>query len=68
MLEGMAQPVKFGDDELITGAVGRVQCLVQLGSAGEFAAGFVKEHFVAAGREQGVLLGFGVLFAGRDRP
>ena len=66
MFQGAAKAVEFGDDELVAGSVGRVQGLVKVGPAGELAAGLVEEDFVAAGRQEGVVLGFGVLVAGGD--
>ena len=36
------------------------------GRRASLPAGFVEEHFVAAGGQQGVVLGLGVLVAGRD--
>jgi hypothetical protein len=41
--------------------VGRAQGLVERGTAGECAGGLLDEHLLAAGRGQGVVLGFGVL-------
>ena len=67
MLEGPAEPVEFGDDELVavpSGAKG----VVQVGAAGEFAAGFVDEYRLAAGCAKGVVLSLGVLVSGRDAP
>jgi hypothetical protein len=37
MFEGAAEPVEFGDDELVATAAGDQQRLVEFGSAGEFA-------------------------------
>lgn len=59
-----AEPVEFGDDKLITCPVGREQRFVEFGSAGEFSGGRINEDLLAAGRCQGVVLGFGVLVMG----
>lgn len=64
MVQGPPEPVEFGDDELIAGTVGREQCLVEFGSAGELSGGCVDEDLLAPGRCQGVVLGFGVLVMG----
>lgn len=59
-----AEPVEFGHHELIKRPVAREQRFVELGSAGEFSGGCVNEDLLAAGRCQGVVLGFGVLVMG----
>ena len=68
MFQGAAEPIEFGDDELIASPVGRVQGIVEFRAAGQLAAGLVEEHLVAASRDEGVFLSFGLLVAGRDPP
>lgn len=56
---GVDGGVELGDDELFPCRVGREQGLVEFGPAGEFPRRGVKEHLLAAGRAQGVVLGLG---------
>ena len=62
---GAPEPVELGDHQLVPGA-GDQQCLVKLGPPGELAGGLLDKHRLAAGRDQGVVLDFGVLVAGGD--
>jgi hypothetical protein len=39
VFQGAAEPVEFGDHELVVGPVGCEQCLVEFGAAGECAGG-----------------------------
>jgi len=64
--QGAAEPIKFGDDELVAVAVGRKQRLVQLAAAGQFPGCGVDENLLTAGRGKRVVLGLGVLVAGGD--
>ncbi len=67
MLERAPEAVELRDDELV--ALARdPQGLVQLGTTGELAAGFVDENLVAAGRVEGVVLAVRVLIAGGNPP
>jgi hypothetical protein len=50
MLERAAEPVELGDEELVAGAFGDQQRLVQLWASGELAAGVVDEDPLAPGR------------------
>jgi uncharacterized membrane protein YraQ (UPF0718 family) len=68
VLERAAEAVELGDDELVAGAGGDQQRLVELRARGEFAAGLVDEHLVATGRGERVVLAVGVLVAGGDPP
>jgi len=68
VLERAAEPVELGDHELVAGPVGREQCLVQFGAAGEFAGGLVEEDLLTVGGAQRVVLGFGVLVAAGHPP
>jgi hypothetical protein len=68
VLQGTAEPVELGDDELIAAAVRNEQRLVELRSAGKFAGRLVEEDLLAAGRSQGVVLGAWVLVAVETRP
>lgn len=65
VLKGSAEAVEFGDDELIAGSRS-VKPVVQLRSSGQFAAGLIDENTLAAGGDQGVVLGREVLVAGRN--
>jgi hypothetical protein len=68
VLERAAEPVELGDHDLVAGAVGGEQRLVQLGAARESARRLVDEDLVAAGSVERVVLRFGVLVAGGERP
>jgi hypothetical protein len=63
-----AEPVEFGDHQLIAGAVGRQQRLVQFRPGGELAGSLVDKDVLASSRGQSVVLCFGVLIARRDAP
>jgi hypothetical protein len=66
VLQGTAEAVGLGHDELIASAVRGQQRLVQFGAAGELAGGFVDEDRFAAGGGECVVLCFGMLAAGGD--
>jgi len=68
MLERAAETVELGDDELVAGAFGDQQRLVQLRASGELAAGLVDEDPLAPGRLERVVLSFGMLIARRHAP
>ena len=67
MLERAPETIELRDDELV--ALARdPQGLVELGAAGELAAGLVDEHLIAAGGIEGIVLAVRVLIAGRHPP
>jgi hypothetical protein len=66
VLERAPETVELGDDELVTGACGDQQRLVELGARGELAAGLVDEHLVAADCFKHVALAVGMLISYRD--
>jgi len=68
VLERTAEPVEFGDDELVAGPVRGQQCLAELGAARELAGGLVEEDLVAADRLESVVLGFGCWSRVETRP
>jgi hypothetical protein len=58
VLKRAAEAIELGDDQLV--AVPRdPQCLIELGAAGELAAGLVDEDLLATGRVEGVVLAVG---------
>jgi hypothetical protein len=61
----LAEPVELGDHQLVA-LTQHEQGLVEFGPAGELSARLVGEHLLAAGSLEGVLLGLGMLIAGRD--
>ena len=63
-----AEPIQLRHHQLVAGAGGRQQRLVQLGPARELAGGFVDEHRLAAGRVQRVPLCIWVLIPRRHPP
>ena len=68
MLERAAETVELGDDELVVGAFGDQQRLVELWANGELAAGVFDEDPLASGRLERVGLSFGMLIARRHAP
>lgn len=67
VLPRAAETVEFGHAELVAFA-GNEEGLVEFGAAGELAGYLVGEDFLAAGRAERVLLGFGVLFPSPPAP
>jgi hypothetical protein len=68
MLERAAETVELGDAELVAGAFGDQQRLVQLWASSELAAGVFDEDPLASASVEGVVLSFGMLIARRHPP
>jgi len=67
VLKRPTEAIKPGDDQLV--AVTRdPQRIIELGAAGQLAAGLIDEDLLAAGRDEGDLLAVGVLVARRYPP
>lgn len=66
MLQGAAQPVEFGHHDLIPSAIRREQRPVQLGSARQLPRDHVEVDLIAPDGHKRVVLGVGMLVAGRD--
>ena len=64
VLERPSETVQFRDDELVAGARGDHERLVERGARGKLAAGLVDEDLVAASRGERVALAVEVLVAG----
>ena len=66
--QGAAEPVELGDDQLVTGAVGGQEGLVQFWAARELARRLVDEDLLAAGGSERVVLRFGCWSRVETRP